>query len=322
MAEIGVHLATAAKLLRQGEVVAIPTETVYGLAGNALDARAVTQIYAVKNRPTFNPLILHIDVPDRLPPYVKNVPNAAHRLAEKFWPGPLTLLLEKTERVPDVVTAGSERVAVRVPRHPMALQLLAKLDFPLAAPSANPSGYVSPTTAAHVAEQLGDKISYILDGGPCAVGVESTIVGFENGRLVVYRWGGVTQEELQQCVGSTMSIVFHTTEDTTPAPGMLTSHYAPRQPVVIGNLADLLDRYPAEEVGLLSFRDTYPTVAESRQVVLSPAGDLLEAAQRVFGALRYLEKQPVAYILVEMVPDQGIGRAINDRLRRAAADER
>lgn len=320
MAEIGLHIATAAKFLKQGEVVAIPTETVYGLAGNALSARAVAQIYTVKNRPSFNPLIIHTDALDRLLPYVQNVPASAYQLAKDFWPGPLTLLLEKTGRVPDMVTAGSERVAVRVPRHFLAQQLLSVLDFPLAAPSANPSGYVSPTTAAHVAEQLGDKIPYILDGGPCAVGVESTIVGFEDGRVVVYRWGGVTQEELQRSVGVEVPVVFHTTQAATPAPGMLASHYAPRQPVVIGDLTDLLERYASESVGLLSFRDTYPAVAAAHQVTLSPTGDLLEAAQRVFAALRYLEKQPVAYILAEMVPNEGIGRAINDRLRRAAAD--
>ena len=320
MAEIGLDIEIAAKLLKQEQVVAIPTETVYGLAGNALSARAVAQIYTVKNRPSFNPLIIHTSALDRLLPYVKNVPDAAHRLAEEFWPGPLTLLLEKTTHVPDMVTAGSERVAVRVPRHPVTLQLLSKLDFPLAAPSANPSGYVSPTTAAHVAEQLGGKISYILDGGPCAVGVESTIIGFEDGKVVVYRWGGVTQEELQQCTGAATPVVFHETQTKTLTPGMLASHYAPRQPVVIGDLAELLNRYATEPVGLLSFQNTYPGVTATHQVTLSPTGNLLEAAQRVFAALRYLEKQPVAYILAELLPDEGIGRAINDRLRRAAAD--
>ena len=320
MAEIGSDVAVAADLLKQEGVVAIPTETVYGLAGNALSARAVARIYEVKNRPSFNPLIIHIGAPDQLSHYAKNVPEAASLLAQKFWPGPLTLLLEKTGRVPDVVTAGSERVAVRIPRHPLTRQLLSALDFPLAAPSANPSGYVSPTTATHVAEQLGEKISYILDGGPCTVGVESTIVGFEKGRVVVYRWGGVALEELERCVGPTMPVVFHTTEAATPAPGMLTSHYAPRQPVIIGELTELLNHYPPEGVGLLTFQDTYPSVAASRQVVLSPTGSLAEAAQQVFAALRYLEKLPITYILAEAVPDRGIGRAINDRLRRAAAD--
>ena len=320
MAEIGSDPTTAAKWLKQEAVVAIPTETVYGLAGNALSSRAVARIYAVKNRPTFNPLIVHVSALERLSPYVKSVPDAAHRLAEEFWPGPLTLLLEKTKLIPDVVTAGSAQVAVRVPRHPLAQQLLSGLDFPLAAPSANPSGYVSPTTAAHVAEQLGGKIPYILDGGPCAVGVESTIVGFENGRVVVYRWGGVAQEELQQCVGAAVPVVFYASAGSTPAPGMLASHYAPRQPLIIGDVADLLDQYPPERIGLLTFRDTYPQVTAQHQIVLSPTGDLAEAAQRVFAALRFLEKLPITHILAETVPDRGIGRAINDRLRRAAAD--
>ncbi|MGB3776710.1 MAG: L-threonylcarbamoyladenylate synthase [Tunicatimonas sp.] len=319
MAEIGSDIEIAARLLEQEEVVAIPTETVYGLAGNALSARAVAQIYTVKNRPSFNPLIIHSSALERLLPYLEDVPPVAHQLTQKFWPGPLTLLLEKTERVPDVITAGSARVAVRVPRHPLAQQLLSRLDFPLAAPSANPSGYVSPTTAAHVAEQLGNMIPYILDGGPCVVGLESTIVGFENGRVVVYRWGGVTQEALQQCVGSATPVVFHATGAETPAPGMLASHYAPRQPVVVGDLADLIKHYSTKRVGLLTFRDTYPPVAAQHQVALSPSGDLAEAAQRVFAALRYLEKLPVTHILAETVPDKGIGRAINDRLRRAAA---
>ncbi len=320
MAEIGLDVALAASLLKQERVVAIPTETVYGLAGNALSARALAQIYTVKNRPSFNPLIMHSSALERLAPYLKNVPALAHQLAHQFWPGPLTLLLEKTALVPDMVTAGSARVAVRVPRHSLTQQLLAALNFPLAAPSANPSGYVSPTTTAHVAEQLGEKIPYILDGGPCTVGVESTIIGFENGRVVVYRWGGVTQEELQQCVGAATPVVFHTTNAATLAPGMLASHYAPRQPVVVGDLADLLNRYPVDQVGLLTFCDTYPQVAAQRQVALSPNADLAEAAQRLFAALRYLEKLPVSHILAETVPNRGIGKAINDRLRRAAAD--
>ena len=300
--------------------MAIPTETVYGLAGNALDPRAVAKIYAVKNRPSFNPLIVHTNAPDRLRPYVQHVPDTAHQLAQQFWPGPLTLLLKKTAYVSDMVTAGSERVAVRIPRHPLTQQLLSELDFPLVAPSANPSGYVSPTTAAHVAEQLGEKIPYILDGGSCAVGVESTIVGFEDGQVVVYRWGGVSQEDIQRVVGPAVPVVFHAVHTGNPAPGMLSSHYSPRQRVIIGDLADLLNRYPATQVGVLSFRDTYPQVAATHQVALSPSGDLAEAAQRVFAALRYLEKLPIAYILAEPVPNEGIGRAINDRLQRAAAD--
>lgn len=319
MVETGTHIDVAANLLKQGKVVAIPTETVYGLSGNALNPEAVAEIYTVKNRPSFNPLIVHTNALHRLHPYVQNIPDTAHRLAQQFWPGPLTLLLEKTALIPEMVTAGSARVAVRIPRHPLTQRLLSMLDFPLVAPSANPSGYVSPTTAAHVAEQLGQKIPYILDGGPCFVGVESTIVSFEDQRLVVYRWGGVSQEELQRFVGPAVPVVFHTSQTGTLAPGMLSSHYSPRQPVVIGNMANLLKHYVAAQVGVLSFRDTYPQVAAAYQVALSPTGDLAEAAQRVFAALRYLEKLPITCILAELVPNIGIGRAINDRLQRAAA---
>ena len=320
MTEIREPIATAADFLRSGEVVAIPTETVYGLAGNALNPTAVTKIFAVKNRPTFNPLIIHTDTFRKIRPYVGSIPEVAHRLANQFWPGPLTMLFPKTSRIPDIVTAGLDRVAVRIPQHPLTQQLLATLDFPLAAPSANPSGYVSPTTAAHVAEQLGDKIAYILDGGACTVGIESTIVGFEAGNVVVYRWGGISQDQLQQVVGKKAVVAHSSGVARSPqAPGMLKSHYAPQRQVVVGNVSDLLTRYPSEKVAIMSFQVRYPQVARSRQVVLSASGSLAEAAQRLFAALRYLDTLPVVYILVELVPDEGLGRAINDRLMRAAA---
>ena len=312
----------AAQLLTQGELVAIPTETVYGLAGNALNPAAVAKIFAVKNRPTFNPLITHTDSWEKIKTYVQSVPPVAEQLAEAFWPGPLTMLLPKTDRIPDIVTAGLDRVAVRIPRHPLTQQLLAQLDFPLAAPSANPFGYISPTEAAHVADQLGDKIPYLLDGGKCSVGVESTIVGFEEGRIVVYRWGGVSQEELQQVVGEMMAVVYHQSpvEKNDPqAPGMLRSHYAPTKKVVMGDIANLLTRYSLSEVGVISFQTHYPQLPPQQQMVLSEAGDITEAAQRLFAALRTLEKLPIRFILAEPVPDVGLGKAINDRLRRASA---
>lgn len=321
MGEIGRDVATAVDFLQRGEVVAIPTETVYGLAGNALNPRAVARIFAVKNRPSFNPLIIHTDTFERMQPYVHDVPPLAYRLAERFWPGPLTLLLRKTALVPDIVTAGSDQVAVRIPRHPLTQQLLAKVAFPLAAPSANPSGYVSPTQAKHVVEQLGEKIPYILDGGPCAVGVESTIIGFEEKKLIVYREGGVSTEQLQEAAGDRVVVTLRTaqTEGGPLTPGRLSSHYAPRQRVVVGDITNLLSQYPPDEVAIISFRNTYPTVPVSCQIALSATGDLSEAAQRLFAALRQLEKLPVTYILAEWVPEEGIGRAINDRLRRSAA---
>ena len=321
MAETGQCVATAADLLRAGELVAIPTETVYGLAGNALDPAAVANIFVVKNRPAFNPLITHTDTLKKVEAYVHSIPEIAYWLAERFWPGPLTMLLPKTSRIPDSVTAHLDRVAVRLPQHPLTQQLLAALDFPLAAPSANPFGYVSPTEARHVAEQLGDKIPYILDGGACKVGIESTIIGFEEGAVVVYRWGGISQEQLQNVVGKKVAVVAHSpgSAKNPQAPGMLKSHYSPQRQVVVGNVSELLTRYPLEKVAILTFQDRHPQVPESRQVVLSASGSLTEAAQRLFAALRYLDTLPVAYILAEPVPDQELGRAINDRLMRAAA---
>jgi len=191
MALIGKDLDHAAVLLKEGKLVAIPTETVYGLAGNALNEDAVLSIFEVKERPQFNPIIVHARDLEQIQDFVEDIPAPARRLAETLWPGPLTILLPRqTDIIPDIVTAGSQMVAVRIPQHPMTLELLNKLEFPLAAPSANPFGYISPTTPQHVAHQLGDKISYILDGGPTKIGVESTIVTFEGDQVVVLRLGG------------------------------------------------------------------------------------------------------------------------------------
>ena len=202
MAEIGTDILKAKNLLEHGELVAIPTETVYGLAGNALNASAVAKIFSVKNRPAFDPLIVHVPNVNAVYEYVAEIPEKAYALAQRFWPGPLTLLLQKKSIIPDLVTAGLETVGVRCPDHPLTQDLLKILSFPLAAPSANPFGYVSPTTPAHVDEQLGDKIKYILDGGKCEVGIESTIVGMENGEVVVYRMGGLSTEEIESVVGN------------------------------------------------------------------------------------------------------------------------
>ena len=189
MAEIGKDIEKSAALLASGELVAIPTETVYGLAGNALDEKAVVQIFKSKNRPRFDPLIVHVAGIDQVYNYVESIPEELKALAEAFWPGPLTLLLTKKSIIPDLVTSGLGKVGVRVPNHALTLSLLERLDFPLAAPSANPFGYISPTSASHVQDHLGDKLAYILDGGHCEVGLESTIVGMEEGQVIIYRLG-------------------------------------------------------------------------------------------------------------------------------------
>ncbi|MEO1447888.1 MAG: L-threonylcarbamoyladenylate synthase [Bacteroidota bacterium] len=320
MAKIGTDTAAAAMLLAKGELVAIPTETVYGLAANAFDPEAVTRIFQTKNRPSFNPLIVHSDTWEKLEPFLREIPPTARKLGEIFWPGPLTILLPRNEIIPDLVTAGNDRVAVRIPRHPLTLELLAQLDFPLAAPSANPFGYISPTTSAHVQEQLGDKIPYILEGGAAAVGVESTIVGYEaDGSWKLYRPGGVEAEALEGVLGPLSRFEGHTNAPT--ASGQLKSHYAPRTKVVFGPLkVNLQKGLSPKKTGVLAFRQKRADIPAHQQIVLSASGDMGEAARNLFSALRQLDAMGLDLIVAEALPEKGLGRAINDRLERAAAE--
>ncbi|HEY9486863.1 MAG TPA: L-threonylcarbamoyladenylate synthase [Chryseosolibacter sp.] len=313
MAEIGKDINKAKQLLERGDLVAIPTETVYGLAGNALDEKAVTAIFKVKNRPAFDPLIIHVPSLQKAGQYVHKIPEKASALANAFWPGPLTLLLEKKNIIPDLVTSGLPTVGIRCPDHPLTRQLLEELNFPLAAPSANPFGYISPTTPAHVHNQLGSKIPYILDGGACGIGIESTIIGFDNEGGIIFRTGGLKIEDIEQVIGK---VRIHANTSSNPnSPGQLKSHYAPRKKLLIGNVNELISQNESKNIGILSFQNEYniPT-----QIILSPSGDLEEAARNLFSALRKLDEAPVDVILAEYVPDTGLGRAINDRLKRAA----
>lgn len=312
------NIQTAKRLLEADEVVAIPTETVYGLAGNALSNAAIVKIFAVKERPFFDPLIVHGADFEHLTAYVQNIPATACELARHFMPGPLTLLLERRESIPDLITAGSPWVGLRAPAHPLTHELLKQLDFPLAAPSANPFGYISPTTAAHVAQQLGDKIPYILDGGACTVGVESTIIGFPNGKPTVYRKGGLAIETLENIIGPVE--VLAVSSSNPQAPGMLKSHYAPRIPLILGNIPEMLEEWAGKKVGILSFSRQYTTLPSAQQVTLSPNGVYAEAAQKLFSGMRYLDQLDIDVILAELLPEKDLGRAINDRLRRAASD--
>ncbi len=314
MAIIGTDIHKAKELLQQGEAVAIPTETVYGLAANAFDPIAVAKIFAIKNRPVFDPLIVHVASYQQAL-MVADFSPLAQQLAQRFWPGPLTLVLPKKARVPDLATSGLNTVGVRCPNHPQALALLHSLPFPLAAPSANPFGYVSPTTAQHVRDQLGDQLPYILDGGPSAVGVESTIVGFEGGETVIYRVGGVSVEALEQEIGH-VRLVIHASSNPK-APGQLLSHYAPRKRVTLQSLSSFTPEQ-LSHMGALAFQHPANGIPRNNQVVLSTRGDLVEAAQNLFSALRTLDAMNVSAVWTELVPEEGLGRAINDRLRRAA----
>lgn len=313
MAEIGVNIEKAVQLLQQDGLVAIPTETVYGLAGNALNKNAVIKIFTVKDRPQFDPLIVHVADLTQAKEFVTGIPEQAQQLADKFWPGPLTLVLKKKKIIPDLVTSGLDTVGIRCPDHTLTQLLLRKLSFPLAAPSANPFGYVSPTKPEHVQEQLGSKIQYILDGGPCSVGIESTIIGFEDEIPTVYRLGGLSLEQIEATIGKVQSMTH--SSSNPKAPGQLKSHYAPRKKVFLGSIEELLQSYPAHESGILTFQKDFNSPF---QFILSPSGNLEEAAQNIFEALRSFDKMPVDVILAETVPNTGLGRAINDRLQRAA----
>lgn len=315
MSKIGIDIEKAKQILQQGGLVAIPTETVYGLAANGLDANAVLKIFEAKNRPYFDPLILHTNSIDKVKDYVTDFPLWVTQLANAFWPGPLTLLLPKENTVPDLVTSGLPQVAIRIPNHKVTLQLLSNIDFPLAAPSANPFGYVSPTKAAHVAAQLQDKVDYIIDGGDCSVGIESTIVGYEEDTITVYRLGGLAVEDIEAVVGK---VAVKTNQSSNPkAPGMLKSHYAPAKPLYIVDIANFLKTTKCKKTGVISFTTHYDVEAQYLKV-LSPAGNLKEAARRLFAAIRELDATDAELIVAEALPETLLGKAINDRLQRAA----
>ena len=317
-AERGTEVAFAAQLLEAGHCVALPTETVYGLAANALNPEAVARIFEIKQRPHFDPLILHIHNSRQLLELASYIPDTAIRLAREFWPGPLTLVLPRTPTVIDLVTSGLDTVALRMPSHPMLRQLLQRLSFPIAMPSANPFGYVSPTTAQHVMDQLGNKIPYVLDGGPCEIGLESTIVSFdEQDTPVLLRPGAITEEQLVQVVGK-LKRPAQESNGSPLAPGQLKSHYAPRIPLQMW-VREELEALPYDpEAGVLVFGPYLKQFPRPVQRNLSESGNLAEAAHNLFSFLRYLDTDAHKRLYAHYLPDTGLGVPINDRLKKAA----
>ncbi|RIH86054.1 L-threonylcarbamoyladenylate synthase [Calidithermus roseus] len=307
------NLEKAARILRSGGLVAFPTETVYGLGANALDAEAAARIFEVKQRPTFDPLIVHVASREMLQQVAAEVSPQAEALIERFWPGPLTLVLPKAPAVPGIVTAGLPTVAARMPDHPVALELLRCAGVPVAAPSANPFGYLSPTRAEHVARMLGDRVELILDGGLTTHGVESTIVLLGE-KPTVLRYGAIPLEELEPVTGP---LALSVGESLKPlVPGQLPQHYAPRTPIRIARPEEVPTR-GRKKLGYLAFKDVPRGFGVVK--VLSPTGDLREAAAHLFEALHQLDMLGLEAIYAEPVPEEGLGRAIMDRLKRAAA---
>lgn len=307
----------AISILQQEGIIGFPTETVYGLAGNIFSEKAVKQIYEIKQRPKFNPLIAHLKGIDQLETVASHVPIKAYQLAEAFWPGPLTLVLEKQHHVPDWITAGKSTVALRVPAHPMALELLSNLDFPLAAPSANPFSTVSPTTAVHVENYFGDQLALVLDGGECQRGIESTIIGFENQQPVLYRHGSIPIEEIESVIGPLM--VKDQNNETPEAPGMLFKHYSPTTKFIMVDQIELfLDKRTEQKIGIITLNRILEHPAVITCIPLSLQANLMEAAANLYSTMHQLDGLGLDLIIAEQMPDNGLGRSINDRMKRAS----
>jgi len=317
MSIISKDITKAVNILTEEDIVAIPTETVYGLAGNIFSEKAIRKIFEVKERPLFNPLIVHIHSIEQLKELVSEFPEKAQQLATIFWPGPLTLILKKNACVPGLVTGGKDTVAVRIPNHPVALRLLKELSFPLAAPSANPFNRISPTSAIHVEDYFKNKLSMILEGGECSSGIESTIIGFENEKPVLYRLGSISIEEINAVIGE---VLIQTTSTKTPAaPGMLAKHYAPQtKTFLVDDAEEILKEQKGKRIGVLRFTEKMTSTSCEYIEVLSKTADLKEAASNLYSALHKLDHLNLDIIVVESFPNVGLGKTINDRLERAA----
>ena len=310
-------LDKAVQILNQNDVVAIPTETVYGLAANAFSEEAVKKIFEIKKRPLFNPLIVHIKSKAYVSEVAQNIPAAAYKLIDAFWPGPLTLILEKQNHIPDTVTANKNTVAVRMPNHPVALALLAKLEFPLAAPSANPFKGISSTNSAQVYTYFKDDLKCILDGGNCEKGLESTIIGFDGETPILYRHGAVATEDVEKVVGP-LKMITH--EEHLPvAPGMLLKHYSPKTKLIFTD--DIKKAFVENahlKTAVLAFFPDNP-INYSNYHFLAKKDNLEEAASNLYTKLHELDTLNLDLIIAEMLPNIGLGKTINDRLTRASA---
>ncbi len=310
------NIKLAGSIIKKGGLVAFPTETVYGLGANALNPYAVAKIFEVKNRPTFDPLIVHISKIEWIEKLTKEIDERAFKLIDKFWPGPLTLVLPKSQIVPDIVTAGLPTVAIRMPSHPVALALIESSETPISAPSANRFGYISPTTAEHVEKQLGDKIDLILDGGKCPIGVESTVLSLIDDEPTVLRPGGLPVEEIEKVIGK---VKIQTKSEKPLSPGQLPKHYSPRAHVKIFKSLDEIKGN--ENIGILLFKKLDIDIKAKHIEVLSETGDLVEAAGNLFSALHRLDEANVDIIYAQEVPEVGLGLAIMDRLRKASGEK-
>ncbi|MCA9035839.1 MAG: threonylcarbamoyl-AMP synthase [Planctomycetaceae bacterium] len=329
-ASVIIDLSKAANALRNGQLVAFPTETVYGLGADATSSAAVARIFEAKQRPSFDPLIVHIASQQQLPQVVQIFPDVARRLADHFWPGPLTMVLPRSASIPDLVTSGLPGVGVRIPAHPIARKLLELTDRPIAAPSANPFGRISPTTTAHVLQGLGDRIDFVVEGGPCGVGLESTVISLMQEQPLLLRHGGIPLESIEQIVGTIAVAVPNSSADDAaqPAPGMLSRHYAPRKPLILLPHEARAIPVSGQKCGLLTestrtWDDGFSQILLLHSDTNPDIGVRLQTcAANFFAMMRALDSADLDVIIAHEFPEVGLGRALNDRLRRAAAGSR
>ena len=316
MIKVGKSINESVKNLIKGKIVCIPTETVYGLGVNALDQKAVDKVFKLKKRPYFDPLICHTNSIEKVKMFVKNFPRKAEILAKKFWPGPLTILLEKKKIVPDITTSKLKTVGFRIPDNKLTLSILEKIDFPIAAPSANPFGYISPTLPKHILDMFKNDISYVLDDGGCDIGIESTIVGFENKKTLVYRVGGITIEKLENVIGEVE--IFKKNIKLPISSGMLKNHYSPKKDLIVGEIQSLIKKYINKKIGILSFNKFYKGIDLKNQIILSKNLNLEQASRNLYKSLHLLDNMNIDIILTSLLPNHGIGKSINDRIIKAS----
>ena len=316
MIKIGKNIDFAKDKLDKGGLVAIPTETVYGLGGNALNLESIDKIFNLKNRPSNDPLICHTNSISKIEKYVNEIPDEAYKLAEKFWPGPITLIFEKNDIIPNKTTSNLNTVGFRIPNKEITLDLLNNLDYPLSAPSANKFGYISPTRTEHILKNFNQGIDYILDGGKCELGIESTIIGFENKNTIVYRLGSLVVEDIEKCIGD---ITIYSNEESFP--GSFKSHYSPSKKLYLGDINMLIEKFKNKRVGILCFDKYYEFIKEENQILLSKNSSLLEASKNLYSSLYELDNMKnIDIILSSLVEDTLIGRTINNRLIKSAED--
>tara|TARA_R110002049_G_scaffold7173_2_gene42564 strand:- start:5502 stop:6461 length:960 start_codon:yes stop_codon:yes gene_type:complete len=312
---ISTDINKAAELLKNGSVVGIPTETVYGLGASIFNPIAIDYIFELKKRPRTNPLIVHISSVRQLSDLTTEFPKPAQKLADAFWPGSLTMVLPKSDKVPYQITANKPTVAVRIPDHPVFLKLI-DLAGPIAAPSANPYERISPTTAIHVASYFPLGLPLVIDGGSCKNGIESTIVGFEEDKVIIYRLGSISVEEIEAVVGKVA--LKNEANEANITPGMSQKHYAPiTKTIVTDFIEDFIEDFKQQKIGVIRFMTEEKNDNVTKHLTLSPEGSLEEAASNIYAYLHELDELKLDFILIEPLPNRGVGRSINDRLKRA-----